>query len=98
MIRRWLIKQLQEKKEKMVETQEFLQEELDLTLVCAERYCDNYTAWDQRCWVVDNFMCDKVKWLEKELISIKDWLWSHVSDNCVYHFRQHLLKTLSSNW
>ena len=96
--RRWLINLFQEKKEKMLEEQQFLQEELDLTLNCAERYRDNYISWDHRCWLVNHFMFDKMNWLEEELNCTNDWLWTHVSDNCVYHFRQHLLKNLSRSW
>ena len=85
-------------KAEMLDTEQFIQEELELTLLCAERYRDNYITWDQRCWLVDNFMLDKILWLEKELNCIKDWLWTHVSDNSVYHFRQHLLKRLVASW
>lgn len=96
--RRWLINLLQERKCQILETKQFIQDELDLALLCAEKYPDNYVTWNQRCWLVDYFMFDKALWLEKELTSMQDWLWTHVSDHCVYHFRQYLLGKLTVFW
>ncbi|XP_028411200.1 protein prenyltransferase alpha subunit repeat-containing protein 1-like [Dendronephthya gigantea] len=94
--RRWLINLLQRLQEKLLKTPQFCQQELELSLLCADRYRDNYITWDHRCWVVENFMLDKITWFEEELNSTKNWLWSHVSDNCVYHFREQLLKKLAA--
>ncbi|XP_046861277.1 protein prenyltransferase alpha subunit repeat-containing protein 1-B-like [Xenia sp. Carnegie-2017] len=90
--RRWLLKRghLQWKYLKTVD----IQKEFELTLACAERYPCNYVSWDHRCWLSGYFVQGDVTWLETELISTKDWLWRHVSDNCVYHYRQHVLKLL----
>lgn len=75
-----------------------LAQELHLCLQCAERYCDNYVAWSQRCWLISQFMSDDVEKLLQELQEVKQWLWMHISDYCCFHYRQQLLKHLKKIW
>lgn len=91
--RRWLIKDLAAKNEFPTSSIPLAQE-LHLCLQCAERYCDNYVAWSQRCWLISQFMSDDVEKLLQELQEVKQWLWMHISDYCCFHYRQQLLKHL----
>ena len=94
--RRWLINYLVKDAQNFQNMPQFLDEELRICLRCAERYNDNYTAWSQRCWLIDKL--NDQKRLLQELRDNEGWLWLHVSDYCGFHFRQHVLKKFGKLW
>ncbi|XP_061484355.1 protein prenyltransferase alpha subunit repeat-containing protein 1 [Rhineura floridana] len=80
----------------MERIQHLVKEEMDVCCVAAGRYPSNYNAWSHRIWVLQHLAKLSTKILLDELSSTKHWVCMHVSDHSGFHYRQFLLKTLTS--
>ncbi|EPQ09065.1 Protein prenyltransferase alpha subunit repeat-containing protein 1 [Myotis brandtii] len=77
-------------------TQRLIREEMEVCGEAAGRYPSNYNAWSHRIWVLQHLAKLDVKILLDELSSTKHWASMHVSDHSGFHYRQFLLKSLTS--
>ncbi|XP_036289748.1 protein prenyltransferase alpha subunit repeat-containing protein 1 isoform X3 [Pipistrellus kuhlii] len=77
-------------------TQRLIREEMEVCGEAAGRYPSNYNAWSHRIWVLQHLAKLDIKILLDELSSTKHWASMHVSDHSGFHYRQFLLKSLTS--
>ncbi len=60
----------------------------------AEKYANNYNAWNHRIWVHREFTGCHPEILTAELDHMRSWVSSHVSDHSGFHYRQFLLNNV----
>ncbi|XP_056142056.1 protein prenyltransferase alpha subunit repeat-containing protein 1 [Lampris incognitus] len=73
-----------------------LHEEMKVCSDAACRYPSNYNAWSHRIWVLEHMAKGNIKVLHDELSSMRLWVSMHVSDHSGFHYRQFLLKALTT--
>jgi protein prenyltransferase alpha subunit repeat containing protein 1 len=66
-----------------------LERDLSVCSKAADRYPNNYHAWNHRLWMVTRVMEEFI--LRSELDFSSSWLQTHVSDHSGVNYRQHLL-------
>ncbi|KAF3696253.1 Protein prenyltransferase alpha subunit repeat-containing protein 1 [Channa argus] len=73
-----------------------LHQEMKVCSDAACRYPSNYNAWSHRIWVLQHMAKGNIKVFHDELSSMRLWVSMHVSDHSGFHYRQFLLKELST--
>lgn len=71
-----------------------LTQEMKVAQQAAEKYPNNYNAWNYRLWLLDVDNC--VELILKELRDSEVWVSLHVSDHSGFHYRQNLLTRLKT--
>ena len=71
-----------------------LEKDLSLCAKAADRYPNNYHAWNHRAWVVGLVMEEFL--LRSELEFSSSWIQTHVSDHSGVNYREHLLLSVKS--
>ena len=72
---------------------EILVQETQVAQKAAERYANNYNAWNYRIFLLDTFNA-QLDFLQLELKTLEKWVSMHVSDHSGFHYRQTLLVRL----
>lgn len=70
-----------------------LEEELRVCLMAADRYANNYHAWNHRMWIMAHFPSAQDSLLE-EWSSSEKWISSHISEHSGLQYREYLLKQI----
>ncbi|XP_046738654.1 protein prenyltransferase alpha subunit repeat-containing protein 1 [Diprion similis] len=81
-----------------LDVERLLKNEVDISLMSADRYANNYHAWNHREYIVNTFAiyspCTFASFLESEWLTSGKWCSLHISDYSGFAYRQFLIKRL----
>lgn len=91
--RRWCIN-----KENLAIPFGFLNRELEVSEMAAQRAQNNYHAWNHRIWALQTLASEYYNLiLNTQLDFSLNWICSHVSEHAGFHYRQFILKLVKKN-
>lgn len=91
--RRWILNRLSATPLDAATSSQLLDEELRVSVMAADRYANNYHAWNHRMWVMSH-LPQAQEILSEEWIFSEKWVASHVSEHSGYYYREYLLKQI----
>ena len=93
--RRWILNRIAAKAEQFdtATSTHLIEEELRVTLMAADRYTNNYHAWNHRMWVMSH-LPQAQEYLVDEWTTSEKWVSRHVSEHSGLQYRQYLFKQL----
>ncbi|XP_034241958.1 protein prenyltransferase alpha subunit repeat-containing protein 1-B-like isoform X5 [Thrips palmi] len=94
--RRWLLSRILESYLDASTTLSILEEELRVTLMAANRYANNYHAWNHRMWIMSHLPQAQDHFIN-EWVSSEEWISKHVSEHSGLQYREYLFKQIMQN-
>lgn len=73
-----------------------LEEELRVTLMAADRYANNYHAWNHRMWIMSHLPQAQDLFINEWIFS-EEWISKHVSEHSGLQYREYLFKQSMQN-
>ncbi|XP_012266220.2 protein prenyltransferase alpha subunit repeat-containing protein 1 [Athalia rosae] len=96
--RRWLLQFMLIGDSHTSNVETILEREMTIATISADRYANNYHAWNHREYIVTTFQNSSpenyVEFLKSEWLSSGEWCSLHISDYSGFAYRQFLIKKL----
>lgn len=89
--RRWVLNRIIASPLEDASSYHLLEEELRVSLMAADRYPNNYYAWNHRMWIMSH-LPKASEMLSAEWTFSETWVSRHVSEHSGLQYRQYLLK------
>ncbi|GBN17251.1 Protein prenyltransferase alpha subunit repeat-containing protein 1 [Araneus ventricosus] len=93
--RKWVLLEWFRGKISPCSLQQVVDHEFRLCSRVANLYPNNYYAWCHRSWLIKEMCLNCHKIVSEELTCMEQWVSTHVSDHCGFHYRQYLLSCYS---
>ncbi|KAE8743827.1 hypothetical protein FOCC_FOCC009537 [Frankliniella occidentalis] len=94
--RRWILKRITADLLEAATLSSIVEEELRVSLMAADRYANNYHAWNHRMWVMSHIPQAQDIFYE-EWTSSEMWVSKHVSEHSGLQYREFLLKQVDQH-
>lgn len=94
--RRWLLSRIIETQLDGATESSVLEEELRVTSMAADRYANNYHAWNHRMWIMSHLSQAQNRCIN-EWTSSEEWISKHVSEHSGLQYREYLFKHFMLN-
>ncbi|KAK3930508.1 Protein prenyltransferase alpha subunit repeat-containing protein 1 [Frankliniella fusca] len=94
--RRWILKRMTAEPLESATLSSIIEEELQVSLMAADRYANNYHAWNHRMWVMSHIPQAQDKFYD-EWTTSEIWVSKHVSEHSGLQYREFLLNQVDQH-